>query len=83
MCSLMHVKSVEGSKYCRTLSTGVRESVWKMFTFNMVSHIAHGVIGELLTDGAQWFASCFISGHIHIEVLGLRDSTLNKNNQHQ
>ena len=83
MCSLMHVKSIEGSKKCWTLSTGERECIWKMSTFNMVADIAHGVIGELLTDGAQWFASCFISGHIHIEVLGLRDFTLNKNNQHQ
>ena len=51
MSSLMHVKSVEGSKYCRTLSACVREGVWKVSALNMVAHIAHGVIGELLTDG--------------------------------
>ena len=83
MCSLMHVKCVEGSKYCWALSTGVGECIWKMSTFNVVTHIAHGVIGEFLTDRARWFASCFVPHHIYIEVLGLRDFTLNKNNQHQ
>lgn len=83
MCSLMHVKSIEGSKYCWALSTGVRECIWKMSAFYMVAHIAHGVIGELLTDEARWFASCSVSRHIHIEVLGLRNFTLNKNIQHQ
>ena len=78
MSSLMHVKSIEGSEYCWTLSARVREGVWKMSTLNMVAHIAHGVIGELLTDGTWRFASRLVSCHINIEVLGLCDVTLNK-----
>ena len=81
MGPLVHVEGIVSSKLLGTIPAGVGEGVGEVSALDVVADVAHGVVGELVTDTAGGLPRGMISCHVNIEVFWLCKITLNIGNK--